>query len=165
MSRSKRMGLGRLATATVLVVGLAGGARAREGDADRGQPPRSATSEQVRFFESQVRPILKSRCLKCHGEGPKIRGGLRLDSRDAMLRGGDLGPAISREAPDQSLLLQAIRFEELEMPPSGKLPANEVEILERWVKDGKHGRQAQSRRTSQSSHQPGRPRSPLARPL
>ena len=136
MSPRRRVGLGGLATATVLVAGLAGGVRAREGDADRDQRLRFATSEQVRFFESKVRPILKFRCLKCHGEGPKIRGGLRLDSRDAMLRGGELGPAVSREAPDQSLLLQAIRFEELEMPPSGKLPANEVEILERWVKDG-----------------------------
>jgi Protein of unknown function (DUF1553)/Protein of unknown function (DUF1549)/Planctomycete cytochrome C len=110
--------------------------RSHASEGDREQSPRSATPEQVRFFESQVQPILKARCLKCHGEGPKIRGGLRLDSRDAMLKGGELGPAISPKEPDQSLLLQAIRFEELEMPPSGRLPANEVAILTRWVKEG-----------------------------
>ena len=70
------------------------------------------------------------------GKVPKVRGGLRLDSREALIRGGDLGPAISEREPEKSVLLQAIRFEELEMPPTGRLPANEVEILTRWVKDG-----------------------------
>jgi hypothetical protein len=128
--------LGILISSVTVIVSLAGDLRARSDEPDRKQLVRSATSEQLRFFESQVRPILKARCLKCHGDGPKVRGGLRLDSRDGMLRGGVLGPAVSTEEPDQSLLLQAIRFEELEMPPSGKLPPKEVEVLTRWVKDG-----------------------------
>jgi len=132
----RRVRLVNLIFAAMIVALIAGEFRARAGETDRDQPLRSATSEQVRFFESQVQPILKARCLKCHGEGPKVRGGLRLDSREAMFRGGELGPAVSPKEPEQSLLLQAIRFEELEMPPSGKLPANEVEILTRWVKDG-----------------------------
>ena len=61
--------------------------------------------------------------------------GLRLDSRERCWR-GELGPVVSPKEPEQSLLLQAIRFEELEMPPSGKLPPSEVEVLTRWVKDG-----------------------------
>src|SRR5262249_10987624 len=99
-------------------------------------PPRPFTAEQLRFFELQVQPILAARCLKCHGRGAKVRGGFRLDSRAAVLKGGDLGPAVALEQPEQSLLLQAIRYEELEMPPGGKLPAGEVETLTRWVNQG-----------------------------
>jgi hypothetical protein len=91
---------------------------------------------QVAFFENDVQPILKARCLKCHGEGPKIKGGFRLDSREAILRGGDLGPAVSLDDPAASLLLRAIRYDELEMPPGGKLPAVEIAVLTRWVQEG-----------------------------
>ena len=92
-------------------------------------------ADQTSFFEREVRPILKSRCLKCHGEGPKIKGGLRLDSREAILRGGDQGPAVVLAKPDESLLLRAIRYDELEMPPAGKLPDREQDVLKRWVRD------------------------------
>ena len=109
-------------------------AQARDGDV--APSPTSFTTQQVAFFESQVRPILKARCLKCHGEGPKLKGGLRLDSREAVLRGGDLGPAVSLSEPKESRLLQAIRYEEIEMPPSGKLPASEIDILTQWVNAG-----------------------------
>ena len=105
-----------------------------EGDA--GQSSKSFSPQQVRFFETEVRPILKARCLKCHGDGPKIKGGLRIDNREAVLRGGELGPAVSLSHPQESRLLQAVRYEELEMPPSGKLPAGEIEVLTRWVKEG-----------------------------
>jgi hypothetical protein len=108
--------------------------QARDGETTRSSSP--FTPEQVAFFETKVRPILKARCLKCHGEGPKVKGGLRLDSREAVLRGGELGAAVSLSVPKDSRLLQAIRYEELEMPPSGKLPAGEIEILTQWVKQG-----------------------------
>ena len=88
------------------------------------------------FFRSQVQPILKARCLKCHGGEAKIKGNFRLDSREGMLRGGDLGPAVSLDRPDESLLIQAIRYEGLEMPPSGKLAAAETDVLTRWVMEG-----------------------------
>ena len=88
------------------------------------------------FFESGIQPILKARCLKCHGGETKVKGNFRIDSRAAVLRGGDLGPAVNLERPEESLLLQAIHYDGLEMPPSGKLPAAEVEILTRWVKSG-----------------------------
>src|SRR5262249_42724494 len=134
------MGLGRptigSALALVMVVAVALGGRARAGQrgADRAAEPFPA--EQVRFFAEQVRPILEARCLKWQGGGEKARGGSRLDSRVAILKGGDLGPAVDLDQPEQSLLLQAIRYEELEMPPGGKLPAEEVEILTRWVRQG-----------------------------
>ena len=82
-----------LAALAALVLVTLQASKARDGEA---APAKKAFSpEQVNFFETQVRPILKARCLKCHGDGPKIKGGLRLDSREAVLRGGDLGPAVS----------------------------------------------------------------------
>ena len=88
---------------------------------------------QIEFFEKEVQPILKSRCLKCHGTEEKIKGGLRLVSRSAVLTGGDQGPAVDLEKPPESLLIQAINYDGLEMPPSGKLPKAEIEILTKWV--------------------------------
>ena len=68
----------------------------------------------------------------------KSCAGFRLDSRSAVFKGGDLGPAILQNEPDQSRLLRAIRYEDddLEMPPAGKLPADEIAILTHWVKEG-----------------------------
>ncbi|HKI20102.1 MAG TPA: PSD1 and planctomycete cytochrome C domain-containing protein [Isosphaeraceae bacterium] len=103
------------------------------GNSDRSPP---FLAEQISFFEKDVQPILRARCLKCHGEGPKIKGGLRIDSRAAILRGGELGPAVSVGEPAESLLLRAIHYDELEMPPGGKLPAREIAILTRWVELG-----------------------------
>jgi hypothetical protein len=97
---------------------------------------REFTPEELAFFEKQVRPILQARCLKCHGGEEKIRGGLRMTSRAAVLMGGDQGAAVSLETPADSLLLQAINYDGLEMPPSGKLPKGEIESLTRWVEAG-----------------------------
>jgi len=100
-------------------------------------PAESWTSAQAQeFFRQQVRPILESRCLRCHGGEPKIRGNLRLDSREGLLRGGDLGPAVDLDQPGESLLIRAVRYEDLEMPPSGRLPAEEIEVLVRWIEQG-----------------------------
>ena len=94
-----------------------------------------AEHEQRVFFESKVRPLLIEHCWSCHGE-EKQNGSLRLDSLAAIEAGGDSGASIDRANLDASLLLQAVRYESLEMPPSGKLPDDEVAILERWVKSG-----------------------------
>jgi cytochrome c553 len=92
------------------------------------------TPEQVRFFEAQIRPVLAETCAKCHGPS-KQKGGLRVDSRSALLVGGDTGPAIVPGKPEESLLVAALRYEEdgPKMPPSGKLPAAKVEALAQWV--------------------------------
>ena len=123
-----------LAAVAVMVLAPLATSQARDGVPARIE--RSLYHGTGPFFETQVRPILKARCLKCHGEGPKVKGGLRLDSREAVLRGGDLGPAVSLSEPKESRLLQAIRYEEIEMPPAGKLPAGEIDVLTRWVKEG-----------------------------
>src|SRR5688572_18226990 len=70
----------------------------------------AATPDETRFFEERVRPILATKCLQCHGE-EKQKGGLRLDSPDAILAGGDSGPAIEPGKPNKSLLVEAINYE------------------------------------------------------
>jgi hypothetical protein len=95
--------------------------------------------EQLQFFERKVRPVLAERCYRCHGEdAKKRRGGLRLDSREAVLRGGDSGPAVVPGRPEKSLLVQAVRHThpELRMPPDKKLSSTQVADLEAWVKMG-----------------------------
>ena len=67
--------------------------------------------ERIDFFETRIRPVLVERCFKCHSaDSPKPKGGLRLDSRSALLKGGDSGPALAPEQVDESLILQAIRY-------------------------------------------------------
>lgn len=100
------------------------------------QNPPAEASAQAAFFEKEVLPILKNNCIKCHGSG-KVRGGLQLISREALLKGGDQGPAVSLTAPTSSRLLQALSHrDELKMPPTGKLPDKDIAILTRWVHSG-----------------------------
>ena len=115
-----------------LAVALLQSPEARPGE----NPGLVVAPEKAAFFRSRVEPILKARCTKCHGGEPKIRGNLRLDSRGALLRGGDQGPAVTLDRPDESLLLKAIRYDGLEMPPSGKLPKDEIESLSQWIMEG-----------------------------
>ncbi len=96
----------------------------------------SGDPSAVEFFEKQVRPILIARCSECHG-AEKSKGSLRLDSRAAMLAGGDTGPAVVPGKPDESLLIDAIRYGDLyQMPPDSQLPAEEIQVLEQWVGHG-----------------------------
>ena len=93
--------------------------------------------EHLQFFESKVRPLLVQHCYKCHAEDSEtIQGALVLDSKQGWEMGGDNGAAIVPGAPDESLLIQAVRYEEMEMPPKGKLSDSEVATLEQWVKMG-----------------------------
>ncbi len=93
------------------------------------------TPEQLKFFEEKVRPVLAQNCFKCHGE-EKQKGDLRLDLHEALLTGGESGPAIVPGNPKESLLLDAVNYASLEMPPDGKLSESEIEILTTWVKIG-----------------------------
>lgn len=88
-----------------------------------------------KFFENEVRPLLANHCFKCHGK-EKPKGELRLDSIGAILAGGESGPALVEGKPAESLLLEAVRWESFEMPPSGKLPNDKIAVLEKWVKLG-----------------------------
>jgi hypothetical protein len=89
------------------------------------------------LFEAKIRPVLAGTCFKCHG-GEKVKGGLRLESRAALLKGGASGPAILPGQVEKSLLIQAIRYthEDLKMPPGKPLAADVVGDFERWVKRG-----------------------------
>ncbi|MDB5346729.1 MAG: hypothetical protein JWP89_5106 [Schlesneria sp.] len=91
----------------------------------------------VEFFETKIRPVLVMHCQECHSSTSKsLKGGLQLDHRAGMLSGGDSGPAIVPEQPDNSLLVKALKYDGFEMPPKGKLPANVVADFEQWVKMG-----------------------------
>jgi hypothetical protein len=95
--------------------------------------PTAGNTGGIEFFEKEIRPLLVERCYKCHGTG-KVRGGLRLLSRDLVLAGGDRGPAAVPGKPEESLLIAAVRRHgELKMPPTDVLPQGQVDRLTRWV--------------------------------
>lgn len=105
------------------------------------QAPASVFSKEgLDFFERKIRPVLVSQCYQCHSaEAKKPAGGLRLDTRAGMLRGGASGaPAIIAGEPEKSLLIKAIRHADakLQMPMSGKLPATVIRDFETWIKMG-----------------------------
>jgi Protein of unknown function (DUF1553)/Protein of unknown function (DUF1549)/Planctomycete cytochrome C len=98
--------------------------------------PVRAGSTGDEFFEKEVRPLLVERCVKCHG-GDKTRGSLKLTSREAVLQGGDTGPAAVPGKPDDSLLIQLVRrTDKMKMPKGDKLPDREIGVLTRWVEMG-----------------------------
>lgn len=101
--------------------------------ADRGD----VTPADLEFFEKQVRPLLVDHCYECHA-GEERDGGLRLDSRDALFVGGDSGPAVVAGKPDESRIVEAIRYRnlDLQMPPGGRLSTSQVQVLEEWVRRG-----------------------------
>jgi hypothetical protein len=95
----------------------------------------SRTAERSAQFEREVRPVLISHCIKCHGE-TKQEGGLRLDTHAGILKGGDSGPAMVPGNPDESLLIEAVHHRGLEMPPASKLSNKAILHLERWISGG-----------------------------
>ena len=90
------------------------------------------------LFENHIRPILIDRCYECHAADQKVKGGLRLDIRQGWHLGGDSGPSILPGQPQESLLIEAIGYgnPDLEMPPKGKLPQTEIDLLTQWVRLG-----------------------------
>ncbi len=101
------------------------------------EPEPKADSENVEFFEKRIRPLLVEACYSCHsGTADRLEGGLYVDRQTGLLRGGDSGPAVVPGQPDASLLIEAVRYESYEMPPSGKLPSEKIEDLERWIAMG-----------------------------
>lgn len=99
--------------------------------------PKEFSPADVEFFEKMIRPLLAKRCYECHsGRAKKLRGGLRLDSRPALLEGGDTGMAIEPGKPDESLLIDAVQYGDYQMPPKSKLPQAEIDLLVEWVRRG-----------------------------
>ncbi len=105
--------------------------------AERDNP--SFTSEQIDFYEKQVQPLLADNCYQCHShQAEKIKGGFLLDSRPALIKGGESGPAIVSGDPEKSLLIRAVRRvdPDLQMPPKKSLTEEQVATLARWVSLG-----------------------------
>jgi hypothetical protein len=113
---------------------------------DRPKPASSPepqdSAQQVAFFETKIRPVLVEKCYQCHSaDAEKIKGGLVLDTREGIRRGGDSGPGIVPGDPEKSLVIEAIRFTnpDMEMPPAksgGKLPDQVIADFEQWVRMG-----------------------------
>src|ERR1700677_5175289 len=120
----------RLATSAMLVIGLC----CQYGKVDAASPA-PMSPHQVEFFETKVRPIFASTCQKCHG-GENHKGGLRLDSRESLLKGGESGVAVVPGNPDASPMIDAVNYRGLEMPPTGKLNPRQIADLATWVKMG-----------------------------
>ena len=100
------------------------------------QPP---TAEELEFFETKIRPVLIEACYKCHSaDSEKVKGGLYVDSKEGLIKGGSSGPAIAPGNAERSLFIKAIRYSDpnLTMPPKEKLSADKIADLEAWVKMG-----------------------------
>src|SRR5579862_1715665 len=101
------------------------------------QAQESSTDNE--FFEKKIRPLLSERCFSCHSAtAEKLKGGLLLDSRDGLLKGGDTGPAIAAGNPEKSLLMKAVRWvdDDLKMPPKKRLAEDQVADLDAWIRKG-----------------------------
>jgi len=95
--------------------------------------------EHLDFFEKKIRPVLVERCYECHSAAAKKnKGGLTLDTRDGVLKGGDAGSAVAPGDPEKSKLIEAVRYKnrDLQMPPKSPLSSEQVRDLEQWVKLG-----------------------------
>jgi len=122
-------------TSLIAVLTMTGNAVAEESPDPSEQPQFSKAD--VEFFQTKVHPLLKARCFKCHSKDAKrLEGELRLDARSLLLAGGETGPAAVPNEPAESLMIEAILYESLEMPPSGRLPEGEIAILTKWVERG-----------------------------
>lgn len=105
--------------------------------AEPNRSPPASQQELTEWFEREVRPLLSERCLSCHSHSLAApKGNLKLDRRESILSGGDSGPAIVPGRPDESLLIDAIRGNGLNMPPDKPLTKREQSTLERWIAAG-----------------------------
>lgn len=94
-------------------------------------------ADDFTFFESKIRPVLVESCYECHAQGKKVRGGLLLDSKIGLEKGGDSGPTISPLKPGESLLIKALNHHvDIKMPPKGKLSSQIIKDFELWVSKG-----------------------------
>jgi hypothetical protein len=97
------------------------------------------THEQLAFFEESVRPLLVKHCYECHStEAEKVKGGLLLDTKEGWMAGGDSGEAILPGKPDESLVMETVRYDnpDLQMPPKYRLSEEEVGVLSEWIAMG-----------------------------
>jgi len=97
----------------------------------------AADEEAVQFFEQKIRPVLVQHCYSCHSveaqSAKKLQGGLYLDSAAGATTGGDTGPALVPGKSGESLLLKALKYDGVEMPPAGKLPDEVIADFAKWI--------------------------------
>jgi len=131
------------------------------------------SATEIEHFEKKIRPLLHTHCYSCHSSNAKVvQGGLRLDGRDYLLTGGDSGPAVLPGKPLESLLIQSIQYsgDGYDMPPDGKIPDSDIELLVDWVRRGAAfpaGEIAEEKKQSTINWEEGRQFwsfQPLARP-
>src|SRR3954469_14528800 len=104
-------------------------------------PTTRPLAEGVEDFEKHIRPVLVERCYRCHSkDAEKVKGGLLLDSREGLLKGGDNGSVLVAGDADKSKLIIAIRYhdEEIRMPPKEPLAEQQIAHFVEWVKMGAH---------------------------
>jgi cytochrome c553 len=118
-------------------------ARAKEAEGEKEAEPRAAepsmaTADQIKFFETKVRPVLANECFSCHASSGRSKGGLALDTLGGFLSGGASGPALIPGDAEASAFIEAIRYDDpgFSMPPKNKLKAHEIADLEAWVRMG-----------------------------
>jgi hypothetical protein len=103
-------------------------------------PPAPLSPADIQFFETKIRPVLSDQCYRCHSaQAEKLKADLRLDTREAVLEGGESGPAIIPGNPEKSLLIEAIRYgnPDLRMPPKGgKLSDAIIADFVEWIRRG-----------------------------
>jgi hypothetical protein len=109
--------------------------------ATRAADPAPADAKAVEFFETKIRPVLIEQCYKCHSEDAakekKLKGGLKLDTKAGLLKGGDTGPSMVPGKADASLLLKTMKYDgDVQMPPKGKLPDAVIKDFETWIANG-----------------------------
>jgi hypothetical protein len=107
--------------------------------ADAIPPPTPLSADDVQFFESKIRPILADNCYKCHSrQADKVKGGLLLDTREGVLYGGNDGKVIVPGKPDESPLIQAVRYTDpdFRMPDDKRLTDQQIADLTEWVRRG-----------------------------
>ena len=93
--------------------------------------------QRLDFFETKIRPVLVQHCYKCHAaDSRKFRGGLLVDSRQGLLKGGESGPAVVPGDLEESLLISALKDDGFEMAPEGKLPPAVIVDFEKWIQRG-----------------------------
>lgn len=95
------------------------------------------SADEAAFFENKIRPVLVKHCYECHSaDAAELGGKLKLDTRDAMQHGGESGPPVVAGKPEASLLIKALRYDGLEMPPDAPLPESVVNDFTTWVRRG-----------------------------
>ena len=91
----------------------------------------------VAFFESRIRPVLVQHCYECHSsQADELKGGLSLENAASVVKGGDSGTAVVGGKPDESLILDALKYDGMEMPPDGKLPESVIQDFKKWIAMG-----------------------------